>query len=132
MRAGIFTSSTAMLVGPLYNQTRLCSGFRTALIVLQTELNAWFHKSEKVFKVLQMKNFRTSNFMIPKSKTSVTVLKCEISACLQNSPRRYCDEHFLKLVLNCCVTGPELLRAMLIYIGAQQFRTRNAAIQDQL
>ena len=44
----------------------------------------------------------------------------------------YCDEHFLKLVLNCCVTGPELLRAMLIYISAQQFRTRNAAIQDQL
>ena len=43
-----------------------------------------------------------------------------------------CDEHFLKLVLNCCVTGPELLRAMLIYISAQQFRTRNAAIQDQL
>ena len=43
-----------------------------------------------------------------------------------------CDEHLLKLVLNCCVTGPELLRAMLIYISAQQFRTRNAAIQDQL
>ena len=36
---------------------------------------------------------------------------------------RYWGEHFLKLVLNCCVSGPELLRASLIYISAQQFRT---------
>ena len=40
----------------------------------------------------------------------------------------YWGEHFLKLVLNCCGLGPELLRASLIYTSAQQFRTRNAAI----
>ena len=43
-----------------------------------------------------------------------------------------CDEHFSKLVLNGCVSGPELLRASLIYNSAQQFRTRNAAIQNEL
>ena len=35
----------------------------------------------------------------------------------------YWSEHFSKLVLNCCVTGPELLRASLIYTSVEQFRT---------
>ena len=30
---------------------------------------------------------------------------------------------FLKLILDCCVTGPELLHASLIYTSTQQFRT---------
>ena len=50
------------------------------------------------------------------------VLDCERSAAIAIN----CDEHFLKLVLNCCVTGPELLRAMLIYISAQQFTLTRA------
>ena len=35
----------------------------------------------------------------------------------------YWGEHFLKLFLNCCITGPEMLCASLIYTSAQQFRT---------
>ena len=35
----------------------------------------------------------------------------------------YCGEHFLKLVLNCCVSGPKLLRANVNLASAQQFRT---------
>ena len=41
----------------------------------------------------------------------------------QIEPLTNWGEHFLKLVLNCCVSGPELLRASLIYTSAQQFRT---------
>ena len=32
-------------------------------------------------------------------------------------------EHFSKLVLNCCVSGPKLLRASVNLASAQQFRT---------
>ena len=40
--------------------------------------------------------------------------------------------NILKLVLNCCITGPKLLRASLIYTSAQQFRTNFEKFSPQL